>query len=381
MNNPPSKILEWIYFSNLDLCHEFYIQHLHVHLFLYFSSQKLLCFSRCVSDSFIVCCFISVCSVHVQHSISNNSTYHDTTRYVYTIYTSSLYTLSLLAPIEWSYIDIYIYKRSDIYKYNAGWPCKKSIGCLSTFKIFAGFFGFYVSLCSRYKDAQSPKNNLNLRIQTEPVTAGANATDFVWLLFTIWHRNQTNTAESAQTEPVTVGAYATEYVWLLCTYVNLAQKPDKYRSINPWQACYIYTEILIILWDRMFCEIGSNLKCSVIRASKIPLFFPFRSLPLLHHQLLIIIVTTIKFESISQCDIYCTYVSLILWKSMFPCSHCMHGQNFTGKMGKCTDAFVQSHYNLRMSWYICTCSARMLLIKCCCAICNMHDILKLAYNY
>ena len=53
---------------------------------------------------------------------------------------------------------------------------KKALVVYQHLKYSPVFFGFYVSLCSRYKDAQSPKNNLNLRIQTEPVTAGADVT-------------------------------------------------------------------------------------------------------------------------------------------------------------------------------------------------------------
>ena len=58
-----------------------------------------------------------------------------------------------------------------------------------------------------------PNNNLNISLGTETVTAGENATAFVWILNTcIWLRNQTYTVASA---PTVIGLVFYEEIHML----------------------------------------------------------------------------------------------------------------------------------------------------------------------
>ena len=77
-------------------------------------------------------------------------------------------------------------------------------------------------------DGHCPKNNLNICLQTEPVTVGAEATEYVWLLsIYIWPRNQTFAIASA---PIVPGSEIYRVFWGQCgtsddlpriTYTNL----------------------------------------------------------------------------------------------------------------------------------------------------------------
>ena len=149
------------------------------------------------------------------------------------------------------------------------------------FKLFNTFYTAFFIACPKRKliflkkptkelDILCVKNNLNLRIKTEPVTAGAEAMVYldIWLvqyLFTcIWPRNRhipffpdSNT-------------YATVYVWHLLTCIwprNLITYLPLYL-LQSWQARFFKAEIPIIFgtvlnystcrWQIFFLHAGTT---------------------------------------------------------------------------------------------------------------------------
>ena len=88
---------------------------------------------------------------------------------------------------------------------------------------------------SMWASSICPENNKNIHIKTEPGTAGADATVYVWLLYTcIFHRNRTYFSVAP---PVTCSRYIVSgdsdncwnllKLWLLCCY---REENDKLKA-------------------------------------------------------------------------------------------------------------------------------------------------------